>query len=204
LENLIVSTVTAREAGAVLQGRKVELRALERDDLRTMWGWFNDVEVELPAGGDIRPTSFAQLEEQFEKELKEDPLIRFGITVNGALIGWCGLFDWDDALTLRMAIAIGSKGHWGQGYGRDAIGALLDYAFVHRNAHKVWLEVAADNERAIRSYKSCGFVQEGRIRENAWRDGAYVDELVMGIMRSEWEQHRATQREPTLFHEDGT
>lgn len=187
----------------MLQAKNVELRAIEREDLRTLWKWYSDVEVELPAGGDLRPVSFAQLEAQFVKELEKDAAIRFGIVVGGTLIGTCGLTDWDDALTLSLYIGIGEKAYWGQGYGRAAVGALLDYAFVHRNAHKVWLEVAADNERAIRAYKSCGFVQEGRIRENAWRDGHYVDELVMGILRREWEQLRARKDQPALFADEG-
>jgi RimJ/RimL family protein N-acetyltransferase len=174
----------------VLKGQNVELRAIERDDLRTVLGWFNDPEVALPAGGDLRPMSFAQIEAQFDKELEEDALTRFAIVVGDTLIGWCGLFDWDDALSLRMAITIGDKSYWGRGYGREALGLLVDYAFLHRNAHKVWLEVHANNERAIRSYRSVGFIEEGRIRDNVWLDGKYVDELVMGILRSEWEEIR--------------
>jgi ribosomal-protein-alanine N-acetyltransferase len=174
----------------VLKGRQVELRAIERTDLRTIWRWYNDVELELLAGGDIRPQTFKQMEAHFEKELKEHAPMRFAIVVDGVLIGACGLWDWDDALSLRLAIAIGEKSYWGKGYGRDAVNTLLDYAFRHRNAHKVWLEVLANNERAIRAYKSCGFIAEGRIRDNAWRDGHYVDELVMGILRDEWEARK--------------
>jgi RimJ/RimL family protein N-acetyltransferase len=185
----------------VLHAKNVELRAIEREDLRTIWKWHNDLEVEVPAGGDLRPESFAQLEAQFDKDLEGEAVTRFGIVVGGTLIGSCVLFDWDDALSLRLGIAIGEKGYWGQGYGRAAVGALLDYAFVHRNAHRVWLEVAADNERAIRAYKSCGFVQEGRIRDNAWEDGHYVDELVMGILRDEWQALREKQAQPALFTE---
>jgi RimJ/RimL family protein N-acetyltransferase len=197
LENLIVSKVTARELCTVLKGETVELRALERDDLGSIWGWFNDVEVELPAGGDIRPESRRALEAHFDKELEDKaPATRFGIVVGGVLIGWCGLFDWDDALSLRLAIAIGEKSYWGRGYGREAVSLLTEYAFCHRNAHKVWLEVLADNERAIRSYRSCGFVEEGRMRDNAWRDGRYVDELVMSLLRSEWEQLTARAARP--------
>jgi RimJ/RimL family protein N-acetyltransferase len=175
----------------VLKGRQVELRAIERADLRTIWRWYNDVELELLAGGDIRPQTFKQMEAHFEKELKEHAPTRFAIVVDGVLIGACGLGDWDDALSLRLFIAIGEKSYWGKGYGRDAVHTLLDYAFRHRNAHKVWLEVLADNERAIRAYKSCGFVEEGRIRDNAWRDGEYVDELIMGILRDEWEAEQS-------------
>jgi RimJ/RimL family protein N-acetyltransferase len=174
----------------MLKGKDVELRAVERTDLRTIWGWFNDVEVELLAGGDIKPMTVGQLEAQFDKELEDELITRFAIVVDGVLVGWCGLFDWDDALSLRLAIAIGAKSHWGRGYGRDAVSTLLDYAFRQRNAHKVWLEVLASNERAIRCYQSCGFVQEGRIRDTAWRDGRYADELIIGVLRQEWEELR--------------
>jgi RimJ/RimL family protein N-acetyltransferase len=50
----------------------------------------------------------------------------------------------------------------------------------------VWLEVHASNERAIRAYSSCGFVEEGRMREHIWLDGRYLDNGLMGILRDEW------------------
>ncbi len=183
----------------MLRAKNLELRAVEREDLRTIWKWFNDVEVGLPAGNDIRPISFVQLEARFEKELEEDSVTRFSMVVDGTLIGRCGLFGWDEALSLSLSIAIGEKTYWGKRHGTTAIRLLLDYAFMHRNAHRVWLEVAADNERAIRAYRRCGFIEEGRMRENAWDDGRYVDELMMAILRPEWEELRRRESQPTLF-----
>ena len=61
-----------------------------------------------------------------------------------------------------------------------------DYAFRLRNLRRVWLEVHASNERAIRAYSSCGFVEEGRMREHIWLDGRYLDNVLMGILRDEW------------------
>jgi RimJ/RimL family protein N-acetyltransferase len=40
-----------------------------------------------------------------------------------------------------------------------------------RSLRRVWLEVHAENERAIRAYRACGFVEEGRLREQARLDG---------------------------------
>ena len=51
----------------------------------------------------------------------------------------------------------------------------------------MWLEVHAENERAIRAYRACGFAEEGRLREHAWLAGRYVDVIQMGILREEWE-----------------
>ena len=56
---------------------------------------------------------------------------------------------------------------------------LLDYAFRIRNLRRVWLEVHAANERAIRAYKACGFVEEGRMRGHVWLAGRYVDNVIM-------------------------
>lgn len=44
----------------------------------------------------------------------------------------------------------------------------------------------ADNERAIRSYLSSGFVEEGRMREHVWLDGRYLDNVIMGVLRGDW------------------
>ena len=65
---------------------------------------------------------------------------------------------------------------------------LLDYAFRLRNLRKVWLSTNSDNERAIRAYLACGFVEEGRLRQHVWSNGQYLDEVRMGVLRDEWEQ----------------
>ena len=51
----------------------------------------------------------------------------------------------------------------------------------------VWLEVHGANERAIRAYRACGFVEEGRMREHIWLAGRFVDNVIMGILREDWE-----------------
>lgn len=51
----------------------------------------------------------------------------------------------------------------------------------------MWLEVHAANERGIRAYRSCGFVEEGRMREHVWLGGRYADNVIMGVLREEWE-----------------
>jgi RimJ/RimL family protein N-acetyltransferase len=43
------------------------------------------------------------------------------------------------------------------------------------------------NPRAMRAYEKAGFRLEGTRREAIYQDGAYHDELVMAILRSEFE-----------------
>jgi RimJ/RimL family protein N-acetyltransferase len=179
----------------MLEGDKVTLRAVEKEDQETLWRWWNYLEVELAGGGDFPLLiSLERLRTRFEREEREGARDKtdFMIETGGASIGHCGLFHAD--LTARhceLGIHIGEKDYWGRGYGREAVGLLLDYAFRIRNFRRVWLEVHAANERAIRAYRACGFVEEGRMREHVWLDGRYVDNVIIGVMREEWQEGRA-------------
>ncbi|MCB0015915.1 MAG: GNAT family N-acetyltransferase, partial [Anaerolineales bacterium] len=66
----------------------------------------------------------------------------FAGEADGKLIGQCALFDFDQvARTCELGITIGDQAYWGRGYGREAVGLLLHYAFRYRNQHKVYLHV---------------------------------------------------------------
>ena len=175
----------------MLQGEKVLLRAISKDDLALLCEFNNDLEVELAGGGDPpMPQSLSRLEAEFDKKVSDGGRdgTTFAIEADGKLIGQCALFGFDqDAHNCEVGIMIGDKAFWGHGYGRDAIGLLLKYAFQYRNLHRVFLNVNSRNERGIRAYKACGFVEEGRLRDHVWSDGAYDDLVVMGVLRSEWE-----------------
>lgn len=76
----------------------------------------------------------------------------------------------------------------GKWIGTRAIKLLLEYAFRYIHLHKVSLRVRGDNARAIACYKSCGFQECGRQREEVWIGDRYEDDVSMEILRSEWQQ----------------
>jgi RimJ/RimL family protein N-acetyltransferase len=180
----------------MLTGEKVTLRALRREDLERLCQFNNDVEVELSGGGDPPiPQSLARLQAEFDAEASKGGRdgTRWAIEADGLYIGQCALFQFDEvAHTCGLGITIGDKAYWGAGYGRDAVRLMLDYAFRLRNLHKVWLSVNGNNERAIRSYAACGFVVEGRQRQQVWGDGAYIDLVLMGVLRGEWQAQQTS------------
>lgn len=178
----------------MLQGEKVKLRAIARDDLPRLWEFNNDLEVELAGGGDPpMPQSLARLQAEFDQQAARGGRdgAHFVIEADGTVIGQCGLGDFNQTnRTCELGIGIGDRAYWGRGYGRDAVCLLLDYAFRLRNMRRVWLRVNGNNERAIRAYRACGFVEEGRLRAHAWSNGVYVDLVHMGILGEEWEAAR--------------
>jgi len=175
----------------MLQGKKVILRAMTRQDLERLCQFNNDLEVELASGGDPpMPQSLARLEAEYDTKVGEGDRdgTNFAIEADNEFIGQCALFQFDEvARTCELGITIGDKDYWGQGYGREAISLLLDYGFRFFNLHRVFLSVNGNNERAIRAYRACGFQEEGRLRSHVWGNNAYVDLVYMGILREEWE-----------------
>lgn len=67
----------------------------------------------------------------------------------------------------------------GKGVGTALIGALTDLADNWLGLRRIELSVFADNTRAIALYGKFGFVEEGRQRAYALRDGLLVDSLLM-------------------------
>ena len=74
----------------------------------------------------------------------------------------------------------------GRGLGRTMYSLILKLAFDCWNLHRVWLLVLANNTRAMHLYEQVGFVKEGVHRDAVFKDGKYVDYILMGMLRNEY------------------
>jgi RimJ/RimL family protein N-acetyltransferase len=63
---------------------------------------------------------------------------------------------------------------------------MLKHGFDTLNLNRIALRVFKNNPRAIRSYEKAGFVHEGRLRQEHYQNGEYVDVFIMSILRTEW------------------
>ena len=74
----------------------------------------------------------------------------------------------------------------GRGLGPDAIRTLAAYLVDERGHHRLTIDPAADNERAIAAYAKIGFRPVGRMRQyQRLRDGRWVDALLMDLLADE-------------------
>lgn len=92
-----------------------------------------------------------------------------------------------DIFELRR-IAITAKG---EGYGREAINALIQYAFESMTINRFWLDVYPDNHVAISLYESLGMVKEGVLRQNYKSERGYLDQIVYSLLREEYITRKA-------------
>jgi diamine N-acetyltransferase len=174
----------------MLRGKRIVLRAMEKDDLKRLHELHANVDLALLGHGVWRPEPLAAWEKDFDKHLEDHDKSDFVIEVEGVVIGEIGLHPHMNhrAGVAYMGVGIYDPEYVGKGYGRDAIQTLLDWSFRILNLRRVALDTLATNERALRAYRACGFVEEGRLREHEFVNGAYVDTMTMGILRAEWER----------------
>ena len=172
----------------------VRLRRPEPDDIERMYGYRNDTEVARLLGGFSTGFSRKDLEEWIERHRGRSDEIVWMIAdkTSDECIGHVGLYNIDHRVRkAEFAICIGDKARWGKGLGVQIGAAVLEFAFRELNLHKVYLFVVDFNGSAIRLYEKLGFKVDGRVRADQFREGKYVDSLIMSILAEEWESSRS-------------
>ena len=175
----------------MLYGKRIRLRADERSDLPKFVEWLNDPQVRRFLLMSL-PLSQAAEEQWFEDMLKrpveEQPLaIEIRAGDGWRLVGNCSFMEINQiARSAEVGLFIGDKSCWNQGYGTEVMQLLLKIGFETLNLNRVFLRVFAGNLGGIRAYQKAGFVQEAVLRQAAFREGKYSDELIMSVLHSEW------------------
>jgi len=172
-----------------LTGERVVLRRHVPENVRAFQRWYADPDVVRLTRYQDSPMRRDEIERFFAaRALGVDSLaMAIHLRDTDRLIGTCALSQLDsDNGSALFHITIGEKDAWGAGYGTEATKLMLDHAFHTLGLHRIALTVFAFNERAVRSYKSVGFVVEGRAREAIWREGRWWDEIAMSVLNSDW------------------
>ena len=164
------------------EGRLVRLRAFEREDVDANHAFVNDYEtVRGMLSGIPFPSSmqdeYRWLEQQTSYSRGE---YQFAVEDGGGyLVGRCGVtrLDWKNRVA-ELAIMIGTP-YRGRGYGSEAMALLCDFCFREMNLHKLKVSVFAFNEPAVRCYEKNGFIREGMLKGEIFRDGQYQDVVLL-------------------------
>jgi RimJ/RimL family protein N-acetyltransferase len=163
----------------VITGERVTLRPVAERDYPLIQAWQNDPEVWWLMDYE-GPFSLADIAES-ERRAREEghPYI---VDFEGRPIGRIGLNNMRRRDRIcSLYVFIGDRSAWGEGLGTDAIDSLLAHAFDRFDLHQVELWSLADNERAVRAYRHSGFSEVARLPDRSWKDGRWVDHVVMTV-----------------------
>ncbi len=178
----------------MLSGKKVVLRALEREDLIVLHKWQNDEEImRLARSFPDHVISKEALQLEFEKELKGEDTGRRAYIIeekpSGKPVGWATIRI--HQFTRRMTgadvgLALGEKKAWKRGYGTEATRLLLDEVFQQLNLHRAEWWTFAENTASLKLAEKVGFREDGRLREAVFFDNKFHDLVVLGMLKNEY------------------
>ena len=170
----------------MIAGEHVILRAFEREDAERCYRWMNDPNIVRTLKSRY-PIAFQNEAEWLERAMHASPSERhFAIErkEDRSHIGNASIheIDWVSR-TGSFGLFIGEPTAWNRGFGGDAIRTLVRFAFEEMNLRKLRINVFEYNDRAKHVLEAQGFVEEGRLRQEFFREGSYHDLLVLSIFR---------------------
>lgn len=188
---------------SLFEGRLICLTPVDQEkDAEIESRWTHDPGfARLAYLGPARPLSPAQVKKKYEaieKDMEEKKnLFHMAVRTRPApgvaspdsrLVGFARLqwIEWNNGCG-AVQIGIGDQNDRHQGYGREALGLMLRYAFAELNLFRLAAIIPEYNLAALGLFQKAGFMEEVRRRESLNRDGRRWDLLHLGILRPEWE-----------------
>lgn len=159
-----------------LQTGEITLRPIEDADLDAL------VEI-VSAPGVSEWWGFVESEEKLRDDLLSDG-DAFAVEVDGQLAGWLGVWEEDEPEFRHGGVDIMlAPGRQGRGIGPRALRMAIDWLIDECGHHRVTIDPAVGNDRAVRAYEAAGFRPVGVMRkyskgpDGEWRDGLLMDLL---------------------------
>lgn len=166
-------------------GQKVYLRPLALDDVSEKYHrWLNDDEINRYSERRSRSFSLDDMRSWLDDANGSPHLLQLGIFMqeDDNHVGNISLRVTNvGARVAEVATLIGEKDYWGRGVIVDAGKVLIHFAFSTLGLRKITLGNYAINRASTFKSKQLGAVLEGRFRQAALIDGAYVDVLEFGL-----------------------
>lgn len=168
----------------VLAGTRVRLRpyseGFSEPELRELYRWGRDEGLVRLAGGSTLDMPYPRFRDLFLKQLPSrngNQQQLFAVLDEGsAMIGRIGLFAFNsEEASAELGVVIGESGHWGRGYGREAVRLLTDHAFDDLGLSRIILFTFEDNERAQRAFTAAGFRCIKNVRKFSFDRGLHTE-----------------------------
>ncbi len=170
----------------MIAGEHIILRAFERDDAERCYRWMNDPNIVRTLKSRY-PIAFQNEIEWLDGAMHPSVNDRhFAIERKDdrTHIGNASIHDIEwVSRTAAFGLFVGEPSAWNRGFGGDAIHTLVRFAFDEMNLRKLRISVFEYNDRAKHVLETQGFVQEGRLRREFYREGSYHDLLILSIFR---------------------
>jgi len=184
----------------MLEGKKINLRIAEKDDVPLLVQWFNDVQF----AGDYQHFPVQITTNRLERQILEHKLyghewVDFLVEKkDGTRIGWIAHyisapnFGW---IEIGYSVISSERN---KGYGTEAIQLITDYLFLTREGiTRIQAVVDKANLASQRALENCDYKKEGVLRKALWNAaGKWADGHLYSILREEWKEPKILKSGP--------
>ncbi len=171
----------------MLEGKNVNLRVAEKEDLPLFAEWLNNPEV-FGEYNPLRQVSETEIEKDFEKGTLEmtDFIIE---KKEGSKIGFICHFTlvYPAGKLLEIGYSL-IPSERGKGYGTEAVRIMADYLFLSRETMRIQACTDTRNLASQKVLEKAGFKKEGTMRKYLFIRGQPRDACLYSILREEWEE----------------
>jgi len=115
---------------------------------------------------------------------EKDTQYAFAICVDRKAIGSIGVFRKNDVhrFTGEMGYYI-AEPYWGKGITTEAIKQMRSYIFENTDIVRIFAEPYATNTASCRALEKAGFQFEGVLRQNAIKNGQFLDMKMYAVLK---------------------
>ena len=185
-----MTRATARTV-PVLETSRLRMRPLSLDDTprifaihsdsRTLEYWSHDPFVDIEQAGELIRANLEWVE--------TGQAVYWAVEHREArgLIGTSTLFKFDEQNRHAEVGYILDRAWWGQGLMSEVLGAMIDHAFNTLDLHRLEADTDPRNAPSNALLEKFGFRREGYFRERWWVQGKWLDSLMFGLLRHEYQ-----------------
>ena len=179
----------------MISGKKVALRAVQKEDLPFLMEWRNRPEYRQYFR-EYRELNIQNQEQWFERTVVNDRnTIMFTIVRSEQpeeRLGCCGLcyINWVQRFA-DLSLYIGWNNAYIDkvGYAKEACELLFTYGFGELGLHKIWTEIYEFDQPKLELYTEMGFTQDGLLRENYFHNGRWWNSRILSLLEQDYNQH---------------
>ena len=176
----------------MINGSLTYLRPIMEEDFESIYRATKDDEIRYMTGT-INTFALEDIKKHYERTSKDDSRYDFAICLKESdfIIGDITISDIDERDNKAgFRIALHNIDSLGKGYGTEAVKLAIYFAFEKLKLNRLQLEVFSHNPRGVRAYEKAGFTIEGVLRQAIYINNQYSDEIIMSILREEYDKIR--------------
>lgn len=174
----------------MLEGKNVNLRVMEKDDIPLFAEWANKPEF-FGEYNPLRQTSRTEIEKNFDKSTHEET----GFIIekkDGSKIGYICHFTLAHPAGKLLEIGYSmSPNERGRGYCTEALQIMVDYLFLSQDTQRIQACTDTRNLASQKVLEKTGFKKEGTMRKYLFIRGEPRDACLYSILREEWKEPKS-------------